>query len=70
MDPGSTNPSSDATLFQQRDPRTTGVGLHHQAMPVTEAQVREPGEQIHSTSPPAGRELFETAKPSHVDLYA
>ncbi|MFW6350577.1 MAG: hypothetical protein ACOC3U_09430 [Thiohalospira sp.] len=70
MDAGSTNPSSVATLLQQRDPSTTGVGLQHQAMPVNEAQVREPGEQIRSTSPPEGRELFETAKPSHVDLYA
>ncbi|MFP4606843.1 MAG: hypothetical protein ACLFP7_04400 [Thiohalospira sp.] len=70
MDAGSTNPSSVATLLQQRDPSTTGVGLQRQAMQVTEANVREQGDQIRSTIPPESRELFETAKPSHVDLYA
>lgn len=70
MDAGSMNSPSIATLLQQGDPNTTGVGLQRQAMQVTEANVREEGEQIRSTLSPEIREFFEKGKPSHVDVYA
>jgi hypothetical protein len=71
MDAGSMNSSPPlATMLQQRDPSTTGVGLQRQAMQVTEANARAQGEKIRATLPPETQEFFEKGKPRLVDLYA
>ena len=70
MDAGSMNSPSVASLLQQGDPHTPGVGLQRQAMQVTEANVRAQGEQVRSTLPPETKAFFEKGKPSHVDVYA